>query len=189
MGGDILDLYSDYLLASTRKATATGLSELTGGAISHDQITRFLAGAELDGKYLWLKTKKMIRRYENWEGCLIFDDTIVEEDRSANNPAFGRIPIKSATASGNKVTLIVDWDTSALSDNSLICYTGTQPHGERTKEVYGLYCTLLWYRGIDGTIYFGDKDSSEFKANTTGKGYQLRPGPELRLRHFGVVYG
>jgi hypothetical protein len=106
------------------------------------------------------------------------------EDRGANNPVFGQISIKSATASGNKVTLIVDWDTKALSDNSLI-YTGAQPHGERTKEAYGLYCTLLWYRGIDGIIYFGNKDSGEFKANTIGKGYQLRPGLELRLRHFG----
>jgi hypothetical protein len=52
MGGDILDLYSDYLLASTRKTTATGLSELADGAISHDQITRFLSGEELNGKLL-----------------------------------------------------------------------------------------------------------------------------------------
>jgi hypothetical protein len=79
MDGDILDLYSDYLLASTRKITATGLSELTDGAISHDQITRFLAGEELNGTLLWLKTKKLIRQYENGEGCLIFDDTIVEK--------------------------------------------------------------------------------------------------------------
>jgi hypothetical protein len=79
MGGDILELYSDYLSASTRKTTATGLSELAGGAISHDQITRFLSGEELNGKLLWLKTKKLIRHYENGEGCLIFDDTIVEK--------------------------------------------------------------------------------------------------------------
>jgi hypothetical protein len=79
MGGDILDLYSDYLLASTRKTTATGLSELVDGAISHDQITRFLSGEELNGKLLRLKTKKLVRRYENGEGCLIFDDTIVEK--------------------------------------------------------------------------------------------------------------
>jgi hypothetical protein len=65
MGGDILDLYRDYLLVSTRKTTATGLSELVDGAISHDQITRFLSGKELDGKFLWLKTKKLIRQYEN----------------------------------------------------------------------------------------------------------------------------
>jgi hypothetical protein len=83
MGGDILDLYSDYLLVSTRKTTATGLSELVEGAISHDKITRFLAGEELNGKLLWLKTKKLIRQYENGEGCLIFDDTIVEKELCA----------------------------------------------------------------------------------------------------------
>jgi hypothetical protein len=44
MGEDILDLYSDYLLISSRKTTATGLSEPAGGAISHDQITRFSCG-------------------------------------------------------------------------------------------------------------------------------------------------
>jgi hypothetical protein len=49
--------YSDYLLVSTRKAMATGLSELVDEAISHGQITRFLAG----------------------EGRLIFDDTTVEK--------------------------------------------------------------------------------------------------------------
>jgi hypothetical protein len=79
MGGDILDLYSDYLLVSTKKATATGLSELVDKSISHDQITRFLAGEELNGKSLWLKIKKLVRQYENVEGCLIFDDTIVEK--------------------------------------------------------------------------------------------------------------
>jgi hypothetical protein len=57
MGRDILDLYSDYLLVSTRKATTTGLSELAGGAISHVQITRFLTGEELNGKSLWMSMK------------------------------------------------------------------------------------------------------------------------------------
>lgn len=79
MSGDILDLYSDYLLVSTRKATATGLSELVDGAISHDKITRFLAREELNGKSLWMKIKRLVRQYENGEGCLIFDDTIVEK--------------------------------------------------------------------------------------------------------------
>ncbi|MDR2095785.1 MAG: hypothetical protein LBP76_09755 [Treponema sp.] len=79
MGGDILDLYSDYLLVSTRKTAATGLPELAGGAISHTQITRFLSGEELNRKLLWLKAKKLVRRHENGEGCLIFDDTMVEK--------------------------------------------------------------------------------------------------------------
>jgi hypothetical protein len=79
MGRSLLDLYSDYLLVSTKKATATGLSELVDGAISHDQIMRFLAGEALDGKALWLKVKKLVCQYENEDACLIFDDTIVEK--------------------------------------------------------------------------------------------------------------
>jgi hypothetical protein len=66
-------------VVSPRKTTATGLSELAGGAISLDLICRFLSGEELNGKLLWLKTKKLVRRYENGEGCLIFDDTIAEK--------------------------------------------------------------------------------------------------------------
>jgi hypothetical protein len=49
------------------------------GAISHDQSARFLAGGELKGKLLWLKTKKLIRHYEHGEACLICDDTIGEK--------------------------------------------------------------------------------------------------------------
>jgi hypothetical protein len=36
MGGDILDLYSDYLLAGDRKTRVTGLPAITDGVISHD---------------------------------------------------------------------------------------------------------------------------------------------------------
>lgn len=40
----LLDIYSDYLIAQNQYATATGLSALLDGEISHDQITRFLKG-------------------------------------------------------------------------------------------------------------------------------------------------
>jgi hypothetical protein len=49
------------------------------GAISHDQITRFLAGEALNGKSLWMKIKKLVRQYERGGECLIFDDTIEEK--------------------------------------------------------------------------------------------------------------
>lgn len=40
----MLDLYSDYLLTSFGAMTATGLSELLAGDVSHDQVTRYLSG-------------------------------------------------------------------------------------------------------------------------------------------------
>ncbi len=38
----LLDLYTDYLQVTFRMATATGLSEMVDGAVSHDKITRLL---------------------------------------------------------------------------------------------------------------------------------------------------
>jgi len=41
---DIFDLYTNYLLTSFSSTTATGLSELLDGHISHDQVSsRFLS--------------------------------------------------------------------------------------------------------------------------------------------------
>ncbi|MCK5818164.1 MAG: hypothetical protein KAH18_02710 [Psychromonas sp.] len=37
----IFELYIDYLVTSLSDTTATGLSHLLDGEISHDQITRF----------------------------------------------------------------------------------------------------------------------------------------------------
>jgi hypothetical protein len=79
MGWEILDIYSDYLLYSTKQATATGLSELLDGEISHDRITRFLASEVFDEKTLWKKTKKFVRAFEEKDACLIFDDTIIKK--------------------------------------------------------------------------------------------------------------
>jgi hypothetical protein len=79
MGRDILDLYSDYLLYSSGQTTATGLSTILEGSVSHDKITRSLSTEIFDEKTLWKKVKKFVRAYEAEDACLIFDDTIVEK--------------------------------------------------------------------------------------------------------------
>jgi hypothetical protein len=78
MGWDLLDTYSDYLLYSGGQTTATGLSNLLVGEISHDKITRFLSSEPFDEKTLWKKVKKAVRAFEQEEACLIFDDTVIE---------------------------------------------------------------------------------------------------------------
>jgi len=45
MNKEQLELYTDYLLSTFGYATATGLSALVNGQVSHDQITRFLSEA------------------------------------------------------------------------------------------------------------------------------------------------
>jgi hypothetical protein len=79
MGRDILDLYSDYLLYSSGQTTATGLSTVLEGNVSHDKITRSLSSETFDEKTLWKKVKKIVRAYEREDACLIFDDTIIEK--------------------------------------------------------------------------------------------------------------
>ncbi|TYP78354.1 MULTISPECIES: hypothetical protein [Nitrosomonas] len=42
-----LELYTDYLISNNGYATATGLSAMLAGEISHDQVMRFLSEEEL----------------------------------------------------------------------------------------------------------------------------------------------
>jgi hypothetical protein len=61
-------------------ATATGLSAMMEGNVSHDQITRFLSGETQHSKDLWLKVKSVVRELEAEDGVLIFDDSIAEKE-------------------------------------------------------------------------------------------------------------
>jgi len=74
-----LDLYTDYLLSTFGAATATGLSAMVEGDVSHDQITRFLSAQEYTSKDLWQQVKSTVRSIERDDGVLIFDDTIQEK--------------------------------------------------------------------------------------------------------------
>ena len=74
-----LELYTDYLLSTFGAVTATGLSAMLDGQVSHDRITRFLAERDYTSKDLWRQVKSTVRRVEDTEGVLIFDDTIQEK--------------------------------------------------------------------------------------------------------------
>src|ERR687889_660704 len=79
MNKDLLELYSDYLLSSFSHTTATGLSRMSTGEVSHDKITRFLASEEMDSRALWRLVKPLARQIEDEDGVLIIDDTIEEK--------------------------------------------------------------------------------------------------------------
>src|SRR4028119_1171253 len=59
-----LDLYTDYWVSSTGPTTATGLSRLLDGALSHDHITRWLSSTSLGSPALWRQAKPLIRQAE-----------------------------------------------------------------------------------------------------------------------------
>ncbi len=55
------------------------------GAISHDQVTRFLSWDDYDSKLLWHQVKKTVHEIEQEDGVLIFDDTIQEKPYTDEN--------------------------------------------------------------------------------------------------------
>lgn len=77
------DLYSDYLLASFEQTTATGLSTLLEGEISHDQITRMLFAEHLSSRHLWMSVKPLAHTSD--DAALIFDDSILEKPFTDEN--------------------------------------------------------------------------------------------------------
>jgi hypothetical protein len=86
MDKQLLDIYSDYLIAQNQYATATGLSDLLQGEMSHDKITRFLNKKELSSKELWEYIKPEVRKIEEEVGgAMIFDDTIEEKSYTDEN--------------------------------------------------------------------------------------------------------
>lgn len=85
MNYQILDLYSDYLLSSFGQTTATGLSRLVDGEISHDQITRMLAAEKLTSKEWWQLVKPQVRQMQQEDGVMIVDDSIVEKPYTDEN--------------------------------------------------------------------------------------------------------
>ena len=85
MDKQLLDLYTDYLISSFGKTTATGLSQLVKGAISHDEITRLLNSERATGAHLWQYVKPFVRTVESDDGVLIIDDSIEEKPYTDEN--------------------------------------------------------------------------------------------------------
>src|SRR5229473_3044453 len=81
----MLDLYSDYLLASFGATTAPGLSQLLNGAVSHDHVTRHLSGKTKTAAELWLTVKPFVRQVHSEAGVLIIDDSIEEKPYTDEN--------------------------------------------------------------------------------------------------------
>lgn len=72
----VLDLYTDYLISSVGQVTATGLSALLDGSISHDRISRFLAADTFTSADLWRMVKPLVREVQSQDAVLIIDDTV-----------------------------------------------------------------------------------------------------------------
>ena len=85
MNKELLDLYTDYLLSSFGPTTATGLSKLMDGAVSHDQVSRMLASPRKTSKDWWRMVKPEVRKIEQADGVMIVDDSIEEKAYTDEN--------------------------------------------------------------------------------------------------------
>jgi len=80
-----MDLYTDYVLSCFGQVTATGLSSLLDGSISHDRITRMLLGQTYNSRDLWQEVNPLVHAHESEDVCLIFDNTIVSKSYKDEN--------------------------------------------------------------------------------------------------------
>lgn len=123
MAKKILDIYSDYLICQNKYATATGLSDLLSGDISHDKITKYLNSEELGSKELWVYVKPEIRKHQTDKGgVLILDDSIEEKPHTDENEI---VAWHHSNAKGRHVKGI----------NILSCLVSYGPCGRRPKNV------------------------------------------------------
>ena len=81
----LLDFYSNVILSSFSRLTATSASALTDGSISHDRITRFLGSEPKSSRDLWYRVKPLVRSIQSEEGVLIVDDTIAAKPHMDEN--------------------------------------------------------------------------------------------------------
>jgi len=89
MDKQLLEIYSDYLMSSFSYTTATGLSILSDGKISHDKVTRFLSSEDFTSARLWELIKPTVREIQSAsggeDGVIIIDDTIEEKPSTDEN--------------------------------------------------------------------------------------------------------
>ncbi len=160
----LLDLYSDYLLASFGATTATGLSQLVDNLVSHDQITRFLASETQTAKDLWQVVKPFVRQVQSEKAVLIIDDSIEEKpytdeneivawhfDHSKNRSVKG-INFVSALYESNEVSLPVGFEV--ISKTEFYLDKKTQTEKRRSAVTKNEICRRLIQQAIKNELPF-----------------------------------
>ena len=162
--GNVSDLYIDYLISSFGATTATGLSSVVGGSISHDKISRLLSRKPKTSADLRSAVKPMIRQSETSEGVLIIDDSISEKPPTDENDIICRdydhrsgrsvkgISFMTALYHSQKVTLPVGFQIIAKTEY----YTEGKSGEEKRRCPVGKnrYCREMIRQAADNRIAF-----------------------------------
>jgi hypothetical protein len=160
----LLDIYSDYLLSSFSLTTATGLSALVNGSISHDQVSRFLAGEKRTSADWWRVVKSYVRQIESDEGVLIVDDSIAEKPYTDENDIICRhydhtsggsvkgINFMTALYHSQGLSLPVGFTLIAKTEWYLDAKTGKQKR--RSPVSKNEYYRLMLQQAVENQIRF-----------------------------------
>lgn len=149
MNKELLDIYTDYLICSFGQTTATGLSALLTGAISHDRITRFLSDDEFKSSDLWKFVKPHVRKIQSDDAVLVIDDCIQEKphtDQSelicwhfdhAKGENVKGINMMSALYTSKGISLPVAFELIKKTEQFIDAKTGKQKQKcKKTKNEY-----------------------------------------------------
>jgi DDE superfamily endonuclease len=164
MNTQLLDVYCDYLLSSFGQTTATGLSTLVGGSISHDAITRMLSSERQTSKDLWHLVKPLVRAMESPDGVMIVDDSIEEKPYTDENDIvcwhYDHCVGRSLKGINFVTTLYYSQDQALPVAFELVAKTETyidkktQKEKRRSPISKNTYCQQMLQKAVENQIPF-----------------------------------
>jgi hypothetical protein len=190
MNTRILDLYTDYLICSFGATTATGLSALTNGAVSHDKVTRFLSDELLSSSDLWKLVKPIVRKMQSADAVLIIDDSVEEKPYTdenelvcwhfdhAQNKTVKGINMLSTLYHSNEMSLPVAFELIKKTETIIDPKTGKQKRKcPKTKNEYyrqmvqTCVSNQLPFRYVLNDVWFSSAENMRFVKETIKKDF------------------
>ena len=188
----LLDIYSDYLISAFGLTTATGLSSLLEGQISHDRIQRFLASPKRTSADLWSIVKPHIRAMQQADGVLIVDDSIAEKPYTDENDivcwhydhAHGcqtkGINFMTALYTSKDVSLPVGFQIVAKTERYLDAKTNTEKRRSPTsKNTYyqrllqACVKNVIAFRYVINDVWYASAENMMFVRGTLKKHFVM----------------
>jgi hypothetical protein len=183
-----MDLYTDYLIVSTGQASATNLSRLTGGTISHDKITRLLSSEELNSKVLWKCVKPMVQETNDREAILIFDDFIIEKPYTDENEIIGwhYDHSKGRSVKGSNLMTVL-WYSERWKKVLPICIDcvkkgdadkdgrrkNIKSKNEHYREMMRIACTNVVFRYVVNDVWYACAENMRFIKKEMNKDFVM----------------
>lgn len=176
----MLDFYSNVILSSFSRLTATSASALTDGAISHDRVTRFLNSEPRSSRDLWHRVKPLVRSIQKEDAVLIIDDTIAHKPHMDENEIVcwhydhtqGRtvkgINLLSVLYHSSDVTLPIGYVIITKSESLIDTDTGKEKRisrvskNEHFRQLLRFCVKNVPFRYVFSDVWYASTDNMKF---------------------------